>query len=154
LNCVQNLKWIQIKIEKMEIEKEKKNKKRKEMDNPRAGPESRVRPTRDVPPRGPTASRAAQHRQAGPTRPSRPRADHRVWPSLACGPVGSAPLSGGFTAPRASLCCSSLPCGLSHPDLMDCLIYAPKKNNTYNDQVYRYKCHSHYYIAEISYINK
>jgi hypothetical protein len=61
------------------------------MDNPRVGPKSRVRHTRDVPPRGPTASRAAQRRQAGPTRPSRPRADHRVWPSLACGPIGSAP---------------------------------------------------------------
>jgi hypothetical protein len=27
----------------------------------------------------------------------------------------------------------------------------PKKNNTYNDQVYRDKCHKHYYIAEVSY---
>jgi hypothetical protein len=31
-------------------------------------------------------------------------------------------------------------------------ICAPKKNNTYNDQVYRDKCHKCYYIAEMSYI--
>jgi hypothetical protein len=33
------------------------------------------------------------------------------------------------------------------------LIYAPKKNITYNDKVYRDKCHKyhkcHYYIAEV-----
>jgi hypothetical protein len=34
------------------------------------------------------------------------------------------------------------------------LICALKKNNTYNDQVYRDKCHKHYYIVEVSYKNK
>jgi hypothetical protein len=31
------------------------------------------------------------------------------------------------------------------------LICVPKKNNTYNDQVYKDKCHRYYYIAEVSY---
>lgn len=112
LNCVQNMKLIQIKFERKNENKKRKEDKRKERDNPHAGPESWVRPTRDVPLRGPTIARAAQRRQAGPTSPSWQHADHVVRPSLACEPVGSAPhLSSGFTAPCTSLCCSSLPCG-------------------------------------------
>jgi hypothetical protein len=34
------------------------------------------------------------------------------------------------------------------------LICAPMKNKTYNDQVYRDKCHKLYYIVEMSYKNK
>jgi hypothetical protein len=34
------------------------------------------------------------------------------------------------------------------------VICAPKKNNTYNDQVYKDKCHNHYYITEVSYKNE
>jgi hypothetical protein len=34
------------------------------------------------------------------------------------------------------------------------LICARKKNNTYNDQVYRDKYHKYYYIAKVSYKNK
>jgi hypothetical protein len=60
LNCVQNLKLIQIKFERKNENKKRKEDKRKERDNPHAGPESQVRPTRDVPPRGPTIARAAQ----------------------------------------------------------------------------------------------
>jgi hypothetical protein len=34
------------------------------------------------------------------------------------------------------------------------LICAPNKNNIYNDQVYRDKCHKHYYKVQVSYKNK
>jgi hypothetical protein len=40
---------------------------------------------------------------------------------------------------------------VSHPDLRDkvrCVSYVRQKNITYNDKVYRDKCHNHYYIAE------
>jgi hypothetical protein len=41
---------------------------------------------------------------------------------------------------------------LSHSDLMGkvgCVSYV-RQRTTYNDQVYRDKCHKYYYIAEVS----
>jgi hypothetical protein len=47
---------------------------------------------------------------------------------------------------------------LSHPDLRDkagCISYVRQIRTTHtNDQLYRDKCHKHYYIAEVSYKNK